>query len=157
VFNPTGPRQNFNLNVTPLVVTQNPAADPSCQWSAQVNIDETGGFANAINNFLIGNVSYLPRVPFVFGTERMDVFGAAQRTVCFNDVTAPANQFVYVSTSSGVLQQVEVAFTGPPANPTKLSATPATVKLSAPSATQATTSTLSIALGDQTQQWSAAI
>lgn len=159
---------NFTLMGTPLVIAQNPAADPSCQWPVQLNVDEQSGFLSTLSAFYVGganqgNVLSNLIVP-MFGTTRLDAWDGLQGVYCFSGVTPGTVSNIEVDLSSGLIEQLTVAFVGAPANPTKLSATPANVvmnigsgqevRLGSASTAQAT---LSVAIADKTQSWSAMV
>ena len=47
----------FGLSATPLTAVQNTAADPSCQWAVQLNLDDLGGFGiNTLTSLSVGHV-----------------------------------------------------------------------------------------------------
>ena len=157
-YNPTYSSTYFNLSATPLTITQNTAADPSCQWQVQLNVDDVlGGIRDTVTFVGAGAVSLTsPQIAAVFGTPRLDSWSALQGTLCFGGITPPANEVIEVDVS-GIVQQVVVSFAGPPANPTRISATPAAVSMAAASATQAATATLSVGITDKTQPWTISI
>ncbi|HLK68282.1 MAG TPA: protease pro-enzyme activation domain-containing protein [Bryobacteraceae bacterium] len=157
IFNPAYPRQNFYLTATPLIVTQNPAADPSCQWAVQVNLEDLGGFPTTVSNLSLGSVNATSRIQAIFGTERLYPYGSLQGTLCFGGITPPASDYVEVSLNSGFAQEVAISFAGPPANPSKISASPATLSLSAADAAHPASANLNVGISDKTQTWTASI
>jgi uncharacterized protein (TIGR03437 family) len=144
----------FDISATPLVVTQNTAADPSCQWAVQVNVNDIGGFQSSVTNLWIGNASQslASQIPAIFGTTRLDAWNGLQGTFCFGGITPPATSYIEVDLSSGAAQQVQVSFAGPPANPGKITATPPSVSLAATNK-----QTLAVDLTDKTQSWTASV
>jgi uncharacterized protein (TIGR03437 family) len=148
--------QNFNLTATPLIVVQNPAADPSCQWAARVQVDDLGGYATTVTALYAGSVNLSAQIAAIFGTTRLEAWGSLAGTVCFSGIVPPASDFIEVDLSSGVAQEVAVAFAGPPAVPVKISATPAAISLPATS-NQPTQAKLAIDVSDKTQPWTAAV
>lgn len=152
---------DFTLMGTPLVIAQNPAADPSCQWPVQLNIDEQSGFLSTLTAFYVGgansgNVLTNLIVP-IFGTTRLEAWGGLQGIYCFNGVTPGTVSNIEVDLSSGLIEQLTVAFVGAPANPTTLSATPANVVMTAPAASSTAQTTLSVEIADKTQSWTAMV
>src|SRR5580704_1395719 len=123
--------QNFNLSATPLTMTQNPSA--ACQWSQLLTLDETGGYAFQVIGLLTGNVDISNQIPAIFGTNRLAAYGSLQGTLCWNGITLPATNTVFVelADSSGRLIpiQLNVSFTGPASNPATISATPPSLAL----------------------------
>ena len=160
-FNSLPSSLNFNLAATPLIVAQDPDADPSCQWSTQVNIDDVSGFGDTMSVMASGSVDLSSTVAATFGTTRLEAWGGVQGTICYSGITAPSSTPTYLlmQMASGDLQEIALYFTGPPANPTQLSATPANVTLSGPVAAPNTPATAALAVGiaDKTQSWTAAI
>jgi uncharacterized protein (TIGR03437 family) len=156
-YNPAGTQVYFNLAATPLTITQNTAADPSCQWAVQVNIDDQGGFPLSISSLFQGSVDITARAPAIFGTERLYPYGSLQGTICYGGITPPVTDSIAVFLSNEIFTNIAISLVGPPANPVKLSATPATVKLTAADASKPATASLAVAISDKTQQWTAAI
>jgi len=155
-YNSMFPGENFNLTATPLIVIQNTAADPSCQWAVQLNIDDFGGYLNLVSGLTVGNVSMVSQVPSIFGTTRVDAYGSLQGTLCFGGITPPSSDVISVALSAGISKEVAISFAGPPANPVKITASPATINLAA-GTSQTTQATLSVGISDKTQAWTASI
>jgi uncharacterized protein (TIGR03437 family) len=153
------PSYNFaNVTATPLTVTQNTAADPSCQWTVQLNVDDQGGYGiNILSTLFVGGADLTSQIPSIFGTTRLDALGGLQGTLCFGGVTTPSSETIEVDLNDGFTQQLTVSFAGPPASPGKITAAPATISLGAVSAAQPTQSTLAVNLSDKTQSWTATI
>jgi uncharacterized protein (TIGR03437 family) len=145
------------VSATPLVVAQNPNADPSCQWPVQLNVDEAGGYVFLDEvGLIVGGVDWTSRIPAVLGTERLAAWGGLEGTICLGGITPPATEIIQVITS-GLNQQITVSLTGPAPNPAKLSAAPASIAMSAAGASQAATAALAIALSDPHAQWTASL
>jgi len=155
-YNPLPPGEDFHYTLTPLIVTQNPSADPSCQWAVQINLDDLGGNLHLIDGLTVDGVDVTSRAPSIFGTERLDALGSLQGTLCYGGLTPPASDLVQVSLSSGVTKEIAVSFVGPPTNPAKLTADPASLVLTAISG-QTASATLSVATSNQMQSWTAAV
>lgn len=152
---------DFTLMGTPLVIAQNPTADPSCQWPVQLNVDEQSGFLSTLSAFYVGganagNVLSNLIVP-TFGTTRLDAWDGLQGVYCFNGVTPGTVSNIEVDLSSGLIEQLTVAFVGAPANPTKLAAMPDSVVMNAGGSAATAQSTLSVGIADKTQSWSAMV
>jgi uncharacterized protein (TIGR03437 family) len=149
--------QNFRLTATPLVVTQNTSADPSCQWAVQLNVDDLGGTNTTMNYLAAGNVIRTSEITSIFGTGRNDAYGGHQGVLCFSGVTPQGSNVIEVDRTDGLAQEVLVSFAGPPANPTKLSAAPPTLSFATQGASQTAQATLAIGIADKTQTWTASI
>jgi len=148
---------DFDFTVTPLIVSQNTAADVSCQWAVQLNIDDLGGYLTTVDALVVGSVDLSSQIPAIFGTERLDAWSSLQGTLCFSGITPPATDLIAVFNSTGTFQQVSVSFTGPPAGPAKVSAAPAAITLAAPDAGKPAQAALAVNISDKTQPWTATI
>ncbi len=151
------PSLDFNLTATPLIVAKDPTADPSCQWPVQLTVDDLGGSLNVLTGLYAGSVDLSAQIPAIFGTARLGAWASLQGRLCFGGLTPPASDFIQVVLSGAVGQEVTVSFAPPLGSPATLSASPASVSLAAPSATQSAQATLSIGITDKTQSWTAAI
>jgi uncharacterized protein (TIGR03437 family) len=140
------------ISATPLVIAQNPKADPSCQWPIQLNIDEAGGNEYLeLTNLMVGSVDWSSQIPALFGTVRLAPWADLQATICLGgNVTPPATETIQ-TTVSGLAQQIVVSLTGPVASPTQLSVSPASLVMGSAA------STLAINLADPHALWSASI
>lgn len=162
IYFPYPDYNDFNLTATPLTVTAQPAAVSNpfsglpCPWPVRVTIDDLGGYMNSFENFYMGSVDMTAQVPAIFGTTRLDAWGSISGTVCYN-VIPPATDYIEVTLTSGVFQQVAVTFSGPPANPATLTASPATVSMTAADAAHPGQATLAVSISDKTQPWSLAV
>jgi uncharacterized protein (TIGR03437 family) len=154
-YMPPPPEEYFTLNATPLTVTQNVAADASCQWAAQLNVDDVGGYLNYITGLYVGGVDESNQIASIFGTTRIDAYGDAQGALCFGGITPPATDSILVILDNGYGQEVNVSFGGPPAKPVTLSATPSSVSLTANRT--ATNGVVTVNLSDPTQTWTASV
>jgi len=80
-----------------------------------------------------------------------------QGTLCLNGITPPASEYVYPIRSDGFVQQNLITFVKAPANPIAISATPASITLSAASVSQTAQATLAVGITDKTQTWTAQV
>ncbi|HYW41762.1 MAG TPA: protease pro-enzyme activation domain-containing protein [Bryobacteraceae bacterium] len=142
--------------LVPLTVTQDPGADPSCQWSQQLFLDETRGYSSSFTSLTQGAVGLSTEISAMFGTTRLQAWGSLQGTLCWSGVTPGSSSTVQVGMNSGLSQTLQVTFAGPAANPTKITASPGAISLSADVKAKATAS-LAVRLADKTQTWSAAV
>jgi uncharacterized protein (TIGR03437 family) len=153
---PLGP--NFTLTATPLTVPRNTSADPGCQWPVQVTIDDTGGYANLISAMFVGGVDVTAQVPAIFGTNQLDAWDSLQGTVCVGSpLTPPASEYIEVDLSGGNAQEVQVTFSGPPAAPAKVTATPSSVGLNSTGPAQPAQATLAVTPSDKSVAWTAQV
>lgn len=83
---------SITLSSTPVNVLRNPAADPSCQWSQQLTLEEDSGFSVALTDFTADNAQIHSTIQQVFGTTRLAPFGRLQGTLCWSGLNAPATK-----------------------------------------------------------------
>ncbi len=156
LFTPLPPFQNVSPVATPLNVTQNITADPSCQWPVQLHLDDVGGGYSVITNLLAGSADVSSQIVPIFGTTRLDAYGSLAGTLCLSGITPPAIEPIGYIFADGSFLDVTVSLTGPPANPIQLAVSPANIQFaSAPG--QPAQATLAIAPSDPTQQWTASV
>ncbi len=151
----------FDAQGTPLVVQQNPAAPPSCQWQQQVHFDETSGNPMQMVLLYQGSVNISSQIPAIFGTSRMAPLGSMTGTLCWTNPVIPSTDVVFAEFSvNGVLTSdvIHIGFTGPAPTPVQLSVSPASVTLKPPTIPNFTpVSTFAVNLSDKTQQWTATV
>jgi uncharacterized protein (TIGR03437 family) len=153
--------QNFNLSANPLTMTQNTVQTAPCQWSQLITLDETGGFAFQVVGLVTGSIDISTQIPSIFGTTRLAPYGSIQGTLCWNGITAPASNAVFIELTdqSGDLfsTQLTVSFAGQGSNPTALSATPSSLALQQVVLSTSASSSLAVGLTDKTQSWTASV
>jgi uncharacterized protein (TIGR03437 family) len=143
--------------LVPLTMTQDPTADPSCQWSQQLFLDETNGYSSSVTSLTLGAVSLSTQIPAIFGTTRLQAWGSLRGTLCWSGVTPGTSSTVQVGMSSGISQTFQVNFAGPVSNPVKITAVPGSVTLTSADAKTAAHTTLAVSLSDTTQLWTASV
>jgi uncharacterized protein (TIGR03437 family) len=89
---PAGPTRQpgITLTVSPSVMQQNTHADPSCQWSQQLTVQETGGYQTTLITLAEGLKSLTNNLPQYFGTERVAPWGMLTGTVCYATASTPS-------------------------------------------------------------------
>jgi uncharacterized protein (TIGR03437 family) len=154
--------QNFNLTALPLTMQQNTSTPPDafnsgCQYSQKLILDETGGYAFRVVGLLAGNVDITDKVLLIFGTTRLAAYGSLQGQLCWNNIAAPATNFVLIALQDdfgNVLEsELAVSFAaGAPPAVTALSASPSSVSLRSPFPSAAL-----VVNADKTQAWTATV
>jgi uncharacterized protein (TIGR03437 family) len=143
--------------LVPLTMTQDPNADPSCQWSQQLFLDETRGYSSSFTSLTLGAVNLASQIPAIFGTTRLQAWGGLRGTLCWSGVTPGTSSTVQVGMSSGLSQTLQVNFAGPIASPIKISVSTSSINLSSPEAQSASQTSLAVSLSDKTQPWTASV
>jgi uncharacterized protein (TIGR03437 family) len=121
----------------PATVQQNTAADSSCQWSQQLILQEQLGFAVQLTRFKAGDADWTGRIQQLFGANRLAPLGILQAHVCWSGASPPPTTFEIDGmdqTGQPVSAIVTTTFSGPPAKPAALSASPDSVTLAVPGA-----------------------
>lgn len=119
---------DITLVSAPATVQQNPSADPSCQWSQQLIVQEQLGFAVTLTRFKAGSTDWTDRIQPLFGTNRLAPLGMLQAHICWPGTSPPpATTFELDGTDQTglpVSATVTTSYTGPAATPAVLSALP---------------------------------
>ena len=121
------------LGATPLVMNQDPTADPSCQWSQQVTLTDISGYPLTMSGLLVGNLPISDQIPAIFGTSQLAPFSSLQGKLCWANETPGATNTVSVVLGVGFTQDLTVSFAGPASNPAPLSVSPSSLTVSAAS------------------------
>ncbi len=154
-YYPPAPQNQYSFTATPLTVTQ--TSNPSCQFPVQVNLNDSGGFANVFSTLYAGTHELANQLSPVFGTTRLQAWSSLQGTICVNGVTPPGSDYVYAVRGDNFVQQVQVNFAAAPANPAVIAVSQASVTLKAAAVSEIAQATLSVSISDKSQPWTAAI
>lgn len=131
----------------PATVQQNSGADPSCQWSQQLILQEQLGFAVQLTRFKAG-ADWTGRIQQLFGTNQLAPLGMLQAHICWPGASPPpATTFELDGTDQTgqpVSATVTTTFTGPPASPAALSASPNAVTLAVANSPATATASLNV-------------
>jgi uncharacterized protein (TIGR03437 family) len=143
------------------VVQQNPNADPSCQWSQPVYLQEESGFTVQLTKFTAGAKDLSTQIQQIFGATRLAPFGALEGTVCWSGITPPqasTYSITGVPDNSGTLTaSLSTSFGAPVLAPARSSVTPAVITMAVTDSSQtaATTAELSFDMGSP--QWAVSV
>src|SRR5262249_8841571 len=143
--------------LAPLTMTQDPDADPSCQWSQQLFLDETRGSSSSFTLLNLGAVSFSSQISTIFGTTRLQAWGGLRGTLCWSGVTPGTSSTVQVGMSNGLSQTLQVNFAGPVASPVKIGVSSSNGSLSAADAQTTAKTSVAVSLSDKTQGWTASV
>jgi hypothetical protein len=147
----------INPTLVPLTMTQDLTADPSCQWSQQLFLDETQGYSSSFISLTQGAVNVSSQIPALFGTLRLQAWNGLRGTLCWSDVKPGTSSTVQVGMSSGLSQTLQVNFAGPVVSPGKITMPQDGVSLSAADAQTTGKTTLALSLSDKSQLWTASV
>ena len=160
---PLGPTRlpGITLSVSPAVMQQNPAADPSCQWSQQLTVQETGGYQTTLLSLLEGSHILNSSLVQAFGTLRLAPLGVLTGTMCYASATAPSTatySLIGVSElGSGVSATATASFAAPSAKPTSFAVSAPSVSIPLTAGTQTGSASLSLTFGAGSPAWTATV
>ena len=156
------------LSGAPSTVQQNQGADPSCQWSQQLYLQEQSGFGVQLTGFLAGTNDLGSQIQQYFGTTQLAPFGSLEASVCWSGITPIQSKTYEIDGTAGngspVTATLAASFVGPPATAVVLSVSPAAVSMSTGSSTNLSAAvalnltgaaqwTASILLSGRTTNW----
>jgi uncharacterized protein (TIGR03437 family) len=135
-------------------VEMNPKADPSCQWSHQLVLHETGGFAVQLASVTPATAGTIQQL---FGTTRLAPFGSLTATICIPGSTSAGSRTWQIAgtadTGVNVAASVSVAYTAAAPSPASLATTPASLMLSEANPG----GTLNLSFSGGSPQWTVAV
>jgi uncharacterized protein (TIGR03437 family) len=139
-------------------VVQNTAADPSCQWSHQVTVRETGGFYVQLATLRQGATDL--GVQQQFGTTRLAPFGSLTANICLSVQSAPGSRTYQVTGTSELGSTVNatlaVNYAGPGTAPATLTVPGKQALLAVSDSGQSASVALDISFTGGSPQWTAA-
>jgi len=142
------------------VVVQNPAADPSCQWSQPLLLQERNGFPVQLTGFSVGAVDLSGQISQLFGTTHLAAYGSLQATVCQSGISPPQSLDFEIegkdTSGATVIAVLGTLFVAPPSGPPALSASPASVTMSLPDSSASATASIAVSAG-AAGAWTASI
>jgi uncharacterized protein (TIGR03437 family) len=149
------------LSGVPATVQQNPSADPSCQWTERLNVQELGGYNMQLFKFLAGSNDLTSQISRYFGTTEIAPFGALQATVCSSGSAppAPVSYELDGETDGGTTFRTvfTTSYAAALASPASLSITQSAVALSTPSNSGSVTAPLNVNLSGGSSSWTTTI
>jgi uncharacterized protein (TIGR03437 family) len=156
-FSPT-----ISLTLSSASIQQNPQADPSCQWSQQVTVQELSGYQVTLTELVAGTNVFTTTLPQLFGTTRLAPRGLLTGTVCFSNVAVPVQETYIVGgvaeTGAIVTATGTVNLIGAPAAIATFSAPTTPVVIPVASATaSAGTAQIPLTFGSGTASWNVTI
>jgi uncharacterized protein (TIGR03437 family) len=139
------------LSSAPGAVQQDPAADPSCQWSEQLLLQEQNGLPMQITSFKKGAVDLSGQIARLFGTSHLAAFGSLQATICETGINPPQTLDYEIEGTDeyGASPRATLrgSFAGPASGPAILSVSPPAVSISVPNSGGSGTGSLAVSGG----------
>jgi uncharacterized protein (TIGR03437 family) len=148
---------SISLTVSPSEMQQNPQADPSCQWSQQITVQELGGFQVSLSGLSVGGVNMNGSLPQVFGTTRLAPRGMLTGVMCFANIIPPAPKSYTITgaaeTGTSVTASASVTFAAAPATAAALSIPTSPLTISIADAGQTGTGTIPLGFNTSAPAW----
>jgi uncharacterized protein (TIGR03437 family) len=156
----------ISLTTATPTVPQNPQADPSCQWSQQLSVQEQGGFLTLLASLFVGSTNLTSQIQNIFGTTRLAPYGLLYGNLCFDGPPSSVeiSQLSGISESGGFVSVVTGTAIStlqvPPAAPVAFSSPSSTtlVELTvADSSTPFAQTAIPVSFSGGAAQWTASI
>jgi uncharacterized protein (TIGR03437 family) len=148
------------LTSAPRNVLQNPSADPACEWSQQLLVQEQGGFLTTLSRLTVSGTNMTGQIQQIFGTTRLAPWGTLTGTVCWAAKTVtPTKTFTLSGTGEiGAVSSVATAtYTNAAANsagtPAALGLSQKALSFSVPDASQTRTATIDLTFTGGDSVW----
>jgi uncharacterized protein (TIGR03437 family) len=139
------------LSSAPGTVQQNPAADPSCQWSQQLLLQERNGFPVQLTAFKKGAVDLSGQIDQLFGTSHLAAYGSLQAAICETGISPPQTLSYEIDGTdqegAPISATLQGSFAGPASAPAALSASPLDVSIGVPLSGGSGTGSVAVSAG----------
>jgi len=151
----------MTLTLSPSIMQQNPNADPSCQWSQQVTVQETGGYQTTLAAFTEGTTLFTNPLSEFFGTTRLAPWGVLTGTACY--ATAPSPPIdPYALTGVSEIGSLVTAiaagsFAQAAAAPASFSTSSPAVSIAVPAGTPTGAASIGLAFNAGSPTWTATV
>ena len=149
---------SISFGAHPATVLQDLSAEPSCQWSQQLTVEEKNGFTMQLTKLVAGSNDISNQIQQIFGTTHLAPFGGLTGRLCWTGVNGSQTSTLEIDaiTETGGVARVTQSQTlrGPAASSIPLKLSPALLTLSVADSSQTATASLSIDFsGSTTQSW----
>jgi len=151
----------ISLASNPSTIKQNPQADPSCQWSQQVTVQETGGFLVQLISLRAGPNDFSALIQQIFGTTRLAPYGVLQGTLCWDSTTQVGTKQIQVTGLSeigtNVTATLSALLAAPPATRPNILIAPAALEFAAKPSGVSDPATINVGFLGATATWTASM
>ncbi len=157
-----GASTGMALGSVPATVLQNPAADPSCQFSHRLIVRETGGFLMELTTLKQDATNLSSSIQRLFGTAHLAPWGTLQGDICLSSTTelGPKTYTIsgYSEIGSFVTATLSVTLAAASAAPVSMTVAPPTVALAVADASRSAAADVALAFGGgASAQWTASV
>jgi uncharacterized protein (TIGR03437 family) len=154
-----GASTGITLRSTTSTVLQNPKADPSCQFSHRLIVQETGGFLMQITALRQGSTDLSSSLQGLFGTAHLAPYGTLQGNICLSSsTTLGAKTYTVTGISelgNTVTATVSVTLAAAAGAPVAMAIEPATVTLAVADAFRSAATDVALTFASGTPKWMA--
>jgi uncharacterized protein (TIGR03437 family) len=151
----------ISLASNPSTIKQNPQADPSCQWSQQVTVQETGGFLVQLISLRAGSNDFSALIQQIFGTTRLAPYGFLQGSLCWDSTTQVGTKPIQVTGLSeigtNVTATLSAVLAAAPATRPSILIAPASLQFAAKPSGVSDPATINVGFLSGTAAWTASI
>jgi uncharacterized protein (TIGR03437 family) len=153
---------SISLASSPAAVTQNPQADPACQWSSQLVVRENAGFLVQLSSLKQGSSNLSSTLQSLFGTTRLAPWGSLRGTLCLGGTTAPGARTYTISGLSElgttVTATVSVTYSGAAASALpQFAVSPQSLTLPIDGAQQSSLANIAVSFLGGSPAWTASV
>lgn len=142
-------------------VQQDPSADPSCQWSQPVYLQEENGYTVQLTKLTAAGKDISNLIQSIFGATRLAPFGTLQGTICWSGITAPqtlTTSIVGVPDGSGTLTaSMSTTFAAAAGAPSQASLSSSLVSMAVGDSTQTATGSTNLTFSSASTSWTASV
>jgi uncharacterized protein (TIGR03437 family) len=152
----------ITLASSPGSVQQNASADPGCQWSHELVLDEHGGYLIQLTRLMIGAQDFTGQIQSLFGTTRLAPYGVLRAPLCWDkSLIAPTTKvFTITGTAENgatVTATATVGYQTAAASPVEYSIYPQNLELSAADNKHDATAAIEIAFRGGSLPWKVSV
>ena len=157
----TGASTGMALRSAPATVLQNPKADPTCQFTHRLIVQETGGFLMQITALRLGATDLSASLQQLFGTAHLAPFGTLQGDICLNSATTLGAKTYTITgiTELGntVTATINVTLAAASAAPAAMTVSPQNVTLAVADAFRSAATDVALNFTGGAPQWNASV
>lgn len=155
----------ISLTTETPVVMQDAQADPTCQWSQQLTVQEQGGYLVLLTKLTANGVDISSQIPQIFGTTRLAPLGMLRGNLCFGSSTASPAKMTFQLTgtldSGDLAGSIEATLTSSfqsnAAVPASLSVSPQSVTIAVAYSSGSGAASVNVGFSGESPQWTVSI
>ena len=158
----SGASTGMALRSAPATVFQNPKADPACQFTHRLIVQETGGFLMQITALRQGTTDLSASLQQLFGTTHLAPFGTLQGDICLNRAASLGTKTYTITGISSeigntVTATLDVTLAAASAAPAAITVDPQSVTLAVADAFRSAATDVGLTFTGGAPQWTASV